>query len=125
VEVIIGMVRDPVFGPVMMFGLGGIFVEVLNDVAFRAVPMTRDDAESMLRQLRGHKLLHGVRGLPRVDEARVVDLLLQVADFVRAYPEISELDLNPVIMHERGYAIADARFLLNPNLLPLEGEGQG
>ncbi|WP_461583940.1 acetate--CoA ligase family protein [Tepidiphilus sp. HLB4] len=125
VEVIIGMVRDPVFGPVLMFGLGGIFVEVLNDVAFRAVPLTRDEAESMLRQLRGHKLLHGVRGLPRVDEARLVDLLLQVADFVRAYPEISELDLNPVIVHERDYTIADARFLLNPNMLPLEGEEGG
>nr|WP_289125333.1 acetate--CoA ligase [uncultured Halomonas sp.] len=117
VEVIIGMMRDPIFGPVLMFGLGGIFVEVLEDVAFRSLPLTLHDAQSMVDQLKAQKVLAGVRGAAGVDKQALVSLLMQVSQLVEAYPEISELDLNPVIAYPKGhsaanYAIVDARIIV-------------
>ncbi|GED44932.1 acyl-CoA synthetase [Vreelandella aquamarina] len=117
VEVIIGMLRDPIFGPVLMFGLGGIFVEVLEDVAFRSLPLTLRDAQSMVDQLKAQKVLAGVRGAAGVDKQALVSLLMQVSQLVEAYPEISELDLNPVIAYPKGhsaanYAIVDARIIV-------------
>ena len=117
VEVIIGMLRDPIFGPVVMFGLGGIFVEVLEDVAFRSLPLTLHDAQSMVDQLKAQKVLAGVRGAAGVDKQALVSLLMQVSQLVEAYPEISELDLNPVIAYPEGhsaanYAIVDARIIV-------------
>lgn len=116
VEVIIGMLRDPVFGPVLMFGLGGIFVEVLEDVAFRALPLSQVDAESMVAQIKAQKVLNGVRGAAAVDKAVLVELLMRVAHIVEAYPAIKELDLNPVILypenHAQRYAIVDARIIV-------------
>lgn len=117
VEVIIGMLRDPIFGPVLMFGLGGIFVEVLEDVAFRSLPLTLHDAQSMVDQLKAQKVLAGVRGAAGVDKQALVSLLMQVSQLVEAYPEISELDLNPVIAYPKGhsaanYAIVDARIIV-------------
>ena len=97
VEVIIGMLRDPIFGPVLMFGLGGIFVEVLEDVAFRSLPLTLRDARSMVDQIKAQKVLAGVRGAAGVDKQALVSLLMQVSQLVEAYPDICELDLNPVI----------------------------
>ncbi len=94
VEVIIGMLRDPIFGPVLMFGLGGIFVEVLEDVAFRSLPLTLRDAQSMVDQLKAQKVLAGVRGAAGVDKQALVSLLMQISRLVEAYPEICELDLN-------------------------------
>ena len=112
VEVIIGVVQDPIFGPVMMFGLGGIFVEVLKDVAFRAIPMSRADAHEMLDQIASRKILEGVRGNPPVDKKAIVDLMMAVAELVQAHPEIAEIDLNPVIARADALDVADARMIL-------------
>jgi acetyltransferase len=117
VEVIIGMLRDPMFGPVLMFGLGGIFVEVLEDVAFRSLPLTLRDARSMVDQIKAQKVLAGVRGAAGVDKEALVSLLMQVSQLVEAYPDIRELDLNPVIAYPKGhcaanYAIVDARIIV-------------
>ncbi|MBR0567064.1 acetate--CoA ligase family protein [Azoarcus sp. L1K30] len=116
-EVIIGVSRDPIFGPVLMFGLGGIFVEILKDVAFRAIPLSQHDAESMVDQLKARKVLEGARGEPPADKAALVDLLLKVSGIVSAYPQISELDLNPVIAYPEGYAAVDARVIVNRSVL--------
>ncbi len=113
VEIIVGVVRDPIFGPVLMFGLGGIYVEVLEDVAFRSIPLTRDDAETMVEQIKGRKILAGVRGEPPVDKAALVDLLLAVSSVVVAYPPLAELDLNPVLAYPDGYAVVDARIIVD------------
>ncbi|MBE2257361.1 MAG: acetate--CoA ligase family protein [Rhodobacteraceae bacterium] len=112
-EVIIGVVRDPIFGPVLMFGLGGIFVEILEDVVFRAIPMSYDDASSMLDQIKSHKILGGVRGEAAVDRAALIDLLLKVSAIVQAYSQLAELDLNPVIALDDGYAVVDARIIVD------------
>lgn len=116
-EVILGVVRDPIFGPVLMFGLGGIFVEVLEDVAFRAIPLSRQDAVSMVEQIKGRKILAGVRGESPVDKGALVDLLLKVSGIVTAYPQLSELDLNPVIAYSDGYAVVDARIITNRSVV--------
>ncbi|MGE0386681.1 MAG: acetate--CoA ligase family protein [Gammaproteobacteria bacterium] len=112
-EVIIGVSRDRVFGPVLMFGLGGIFVEVLADVAFRAIPLSEFDARSMIEQVKGRRVLDGVRGEPGVDRNALVDLLLKVSHVANAYPELLELDLNPVVMYAQGYAVVDARVIVS------------
>lgn len=113
VEVIIGVVHDPMFGPVMMFGLGGIFVEVLKDVSFRSLPMSRTDAEEMIEEIQSSKILEGVRGAAAVNKAALVDLMMQVSQLVLAHPEIKEIDLNPVILRPDGYDVVDARMILN------------
>lgn len=112
-EVIIGVSRDPIFGPVLMFGLGGIFVEILEDVAFRAIPLSRHAAVSMVDQIKARKILDGARGEAAVDKAALVDLLLKVSSIVSAYPQLAELDLNPVLAYPDGYAIVDARVIVN------------
>ena len=112
VEVIIGMSRDPQFGPVLMFGLGGVFVEIMEDVSLRVIPVTRRDAEEMIKEIKGYKILTGYRNLPAVDESGLADMLLKVADFVTQYPEIKELDLNPVIASDDGAVAVDARIVL-------------
>ncbi|HVO89287.1 MAG TPA: acetate--CoA ligase family protein [Casimicrobiaceae bacterium] len=115
-ELVIGAIRDAQFGPMIMVGLGGIFVEVLGDVAFRLCPIKRDDALAMLDELRAARMLGGVRGRKAVDRDAVVELLLRIggADGVMMAHEgdIEELDLNPVIAHERGATVVDARFVL-------------
>jgi acyl-CoA synthetase (NDP forming) len=112
VEIIVGVTQDPQFGPVILFGLGGVFVEVLEDVVFRALPITRADALEMLAEIRAHAVLDGVRGGPAVDKDALVQLLLSVSALCQAHPQIAELDLNPVIAHARGHTIVDARILL-------------
>ncbi|WP_010629245.1 acetate--CoA ligase family protein [Halomonas sp. KM-1] len=111
-EVIVGVIRDPIFGPVLMFGLGGIFVEILEDVAFRAIPLSRHDARSMVEQIKARKILEGARGEPAVNKEALVELLLTVSRIADAYPELSELDLNPVIVNADGYAVVDARVIV-------------
>lgn len=115
-EVVIGAVRDPEFGPMVMFGLGGIFVEILRDVAFRVCPITRQDAQSMLDEVRAAPLLNGARGRPAVDREAIVTLLLQLGGedglLMQLGDEIAEMDLNPVIIHERGATVVDARIIL-------------
>jgi acetyltransferase len=108
VELIVGVVDDPQFGPVVMCGLGGVFVEVLEDVAFRALPLTEADARAMLDDIDAQELLDGARGTPPVDRDAVVDLLIDVSEFVEAHPSVSELDLNPVFADSAGVEIIDA-----------------
>jgi len=112
VEVIIGMSKDAQFGPVLMFGLGGILVEVLKDVSFRIVPLSRRDAAEMLREIKGYPLLEGYRGQEAVDISHLEELLLKVSDFVEKNPEIRELDLNPVFAYGDGAIAVDARVIL-------------
>jgi len=103
VEVIIGVSRDPQFGLVLMFGLGGIFVEILRDVSMRLVPITRRDAEEMVREIKGYQILTGARGKPRADIEAIIDLLLKVSNLASDWGDsISELDLNPVVVFEDG-----------------------
>lgn len=109
IELIIGMSHDPNFGPVMLFGLGGTLVEVLDDVVLRVLPIDRRDASMMLSELRGRPLLDGFRGKPGASLPALEDLLLRVSDFVAHHPEIRELDLNPVIAYPDGNLVVDAR----------------
>ncbi len=111
-EVIIGMTTDPQFGAVMMFGLGGIFVEVLKDVAFRIVPLEPRDAKQIIREINGYPVLEGVRGQPAADLAALERMILQVSEFVSDHPEVAELDLNPVIAYPDGAVAVDARVVL-------------
>ncbi len=115
VEVILGASRDPRFGPLMMFGLGGTLVEVLKDVSFRLAPMWQISAERMVR---ADPLLQGARRLPRQlrrpTSAAIVDTLLRLSAMVCNHPEISELDINPLIVHAKGKgcSVADSRIML-------------
>ncbi len=111
-EVIVGSTTDPQFGPVMMFGLGGVFVEVLKDVAFRVVPLEPRDARQMVREIRGFPILEGVRGGPAADLGALESLVLKVSEFVSKHPEIAELDLNPVFAYPNGALAVDARVVL-------------
>ncbi|MDK1023500.1 MAG: acetate--CoA ligase family protein [Gammaproteobacteria bacterium] len=109
VEVIVGVTRDPVFGPVIMFGLGGIFVEVLKDVSFRVAPLLRRDAEEMIEEIRGHRILQGVRGQPPVSREALIDVILKVSELVSAYKDdIAELDINPLLLFPDGACAVDA-----------------
>jgi len=110
-EVIVGMNRDPQFGPVILFGLGGIMVEIFQDVTLRLLPLTRDDALAMIREIRGHKLLSGYRGQPPVDEQALADCILAVAKMAESHPEIVEIDLNPVFAYPDGILVVDARII--------------
>ena len=114
VEVILGASRDARFGPLMMFGLGGTLVEVFKDVAFRLAPMWNISAERMVRQIRSFQVLDGFRGSPPADVAAVVDTLLRLSEMVCNHPEISELDINPLIVHTvgQGCSVADSRVML-------------
>ncbi|MBV0926314.1 acetate--CoA ligase family protein [Halomicroarcula limicola] len=113
VELIIGVVDDDQFGPVVMCGLGGVFVEVLEDIAFRALPLTEADARAMLDDIEAQELLDGARGNPPVDRDAVVDLLVAVSTFVQANPSVTELDLNPVFADADGVEIVDAAITLD------------
>ena len=112
VEVIIGMSKDDQFGPVIMFGLGGIMVEVLKDVSFGIVPLAKRDAAEMIREIKGYPLLEGYRGQEAVDVSHLEELLLRVSEFVEQNPEISELDLNPIFAYSDGAVAVDARVVL-------------
>ena len=112
VEVIVGMTTDAQFGPVLMFGLGGVLVEVLKDVAFRVVPITHRDARQMMREIQGFPLLQGYRGQEPADMEALEDLLLKLSSFVEAHPELAELDLNPVFAYPKGAVAVDARITL-------------
>jgi len=101
-EVLIGMNRDPQFGPLVTFGLGGIYVEALKDVTFRVAPFTRLEAEAMLNEIRSKALLEGVRGKPPVDKEALVNTILRVGQLVQDFPEIAELDINPLIVYPEG-----------------------
>lgn len=111
-EVIIGTTTDAQFGPVMMFGLGGIFVEVMKDVAFRIVPLEPRDAKQIVREIKGFPVLEGIRGQPGADIEALERMILDVSSFVWDHGEIAELDLNPVIAYPDGAVAVDARVVL-------------
>ena len=111
VEVIVGMNRDPQFGPVILFGLGGIMVEIFQDVSFRLLPLTREEALTMIREIKGYRLISGYRGRPAVDEQALAHCLTAVAGLSEKHPEINEIDLNPVFAYPDGVLVADARII--------------
>lgn len=112
-EIIMGMIRDQSFGPVLMFGLGGVFVEVLKDVAFRIVPLEKSDAAAMMDEIQGKKLLQGYRGKEPADKERLQKMLVQLSDFVNVTPGIEEIDMNPVFAYSDGAMVVDARIILS------------
>lgn len=112
IEVILGAGKDPQFGHYIMFGLGGIFVEVLRDVAFRLVPLTPRDARQMIREIRGFPLLEGRRGQPPADLDSLEQALLGLSAFLEQHPEVKEVDLNPVFAYPHGCLAVDARVVL-------------
>ena len=112
-ELVIGMIRDPQFGPMLMFGLGGTSVEILKDVAFRITPLTRQDAKDMIRQIKGYRLLEGYRGQPPVDIEYLEDMLMKLSAFIEENPEIKEMDINPLFAYKKGAVAVDARIILD------------
>ncbi len=111
-EIIVGGLRDNIFGPVVMFGLGGIFVEVLKDVSFRVAPISYEDAYEMMREIKSAKLLEGYRGQPPVDKKAIADIIIAVAKLLEENPEVDSVDLNPVIAYPDGAVVVDARVIL-------------
>ncbi len=113
IEIIMGMIRDANFGPVVMFGLGGVLVEVLKDVSFRIVPIEKADAEEMTSEIQGRKLLEGYRGQDPADVPCLQEMLVKLSDFVNETPGIEEIDMNPVFAYKDGAVVVDARIILS------------
>ena len=111
-ETIVGAIKDPQFGQTIMFGLGGIFVELLKDVNFRIAPITADDAKEMITQLKAYPLLKGFRNTPPADIDALIGILMSTSRLVTENPEIKELDLNPVLAYQTGAKTVDARIIL-------------
>jgi acetyltransferase len=109
VETLVGMSRDPVFGPLVAFGLGGIFVEALRDVVFRIAPLGTQDAHDMLDGIRGRKMLDGIRGRPEANRVALADVLCRISQLAVDFPEIDELDLNPLLAFSDRVVAVDAR----------------
>jgi len=112
VEVIVGMSKDPQFGPVLMFGLGGILVEVLKDVSFRIVPVTERDAREMIKEIKGYPVLQGYRGQKPASIPALEQLIVKVSQFIENNPRIKELDLNPIFAYPDKAVAVDARIIL-------------
>ena len=111
-ELIIGGLRDPQFGPSLMFGIGGIFTEVYNDVTFRVAPIDRKDAAEMIRELKGSKILEGIRGNPPADQEAIITILVNTSELLYEHEAINQLDLNPVMAYPKGVCAVDARIIL-------------
>lgn len=111
-EVIVGSIKDPQFGPAIMFGLGGVFVEVLKDVTFRIAPITEDEAAEMISEVKAYPLLKGYRNTPPADLKAITKILVNTSRLVTEHPEIKELDLNPIMVYEKGAKAVDARIIL-------------
>ena len=111
---IVGMKRDPHFGPLIMFGLGGIYVEVFKDVSFGITPLSRDDALAMIKNVKAYQMLRGVRGVPMSDIDSLVEVLLRFSQLSTEFPEILEADLNPikVFEHDRGCCVIDFKMVI-------------
>jgi len=121
-EIIVGAIKDPQFGPALMFGLGGIFVEVLKDVTFRIAPITESDAKEMITEVKAYPVLKGYRGQPPADIDAIVNILLNTSKLVMDHKEIKELDLNPIMVYQKGAKTVDARIILEPPLKPSSSE---
>jgi len=119
-EVIVGVKRDPIFGPLVMFGLGGIYVEALADVSFRLAPLTEFDAWEMIGEVRSAKLLAGVRGAAPADRPALVDAIVRIGQLATERPEIAELDVNPLLVLPEGQGVVavDVRVIIDPRLIP-------
>ncbi len=111
-EAIVGVINDPQFGPTLMFGLGGIFVEIYRDVSFRVLPVTSEDIEEMIKEVKGYKILEGYRGEKPIDFSLLKDLLFKVSEMALNIPLIKEMDLNPVALYENLVVVLDARVVL-------------
>ena len=111
-EVIVGAIKDPQFGPAIMFGLGGIFVEVLKDVTFRVAPVTEDEAAEMIQEVKAYPLLKGYRNTPPSDLKAITEILVNTSRLMMDHLEIKELDLNPIMVYEKGAKTVDARIIL-------------
>ncbi len=111
-EVIVGGIKDPQFGPSIMFGLGGIFTEIYDDAAFRVAPIDEIDAKSLIHELKGYKLLEGARGKPPADLNSLVNILTNVSNLMLEHKSISQLDLNPVLVYPDGACAVDFRIIL-------------
>lgn len=109
IELIVGGLRDTQFGPAVMFGLGGIFVELFKDVTFRVAPFSLEEAQAMIREVKGYAILSGYRGKPPLDIDALAQLLSQVSQVMTNHDRIEELDLNPVFLFSKGLVVADAR----------------
>ncbi len=111
-EVIVGALKDPQFGQTLMFGIGGIFVEVLKDVTFRIAPIVEKDAKEMIKEIKAYPILKGYRNTPPADENAIVKILLNVSKLIMEHPEINQMDLNPIMVYENGASVVDARIIL-------------
>ena len=112
VEVIVGMKDDPQFGPVIMFGLGGVLVEILKDVSFRLAPITRREALEMIREVKGYPILLGYKGDRPADLAAISEIIIRVSKMSLEIPELKEVDINPILAYERGAVAVDARMII-------------
>jgi acetyl-CoA synthetase (ADP-forming) len=124
-ELIIGTTIDPQFGQMIMFGIGGIYVEVYQDVSFRLVPINSGDAKDMLNEIKGKPLLEGARGLPAADKNQLVEILMKVSELVKNNPDIQEMDLNPLLITPDGIVAVDARVILKKKGEPEAGKKLG
>lgn len=117
-EFIIGTTVDPQFGQMIMFGIGGVFVEVYKDVSFRLVPITSGDAKDMLSEIKGKPLLDGARGFPKADREELINILVKVSDLVDKFPAILEMDINPLVATKKGAIAVDAKIILSQDEEP-------
>jgi acyl-CoA synthetase (NDP forming) len=111
-EIIVGSTTDPTFGPTLMFGLGGIFVEILKDVSFRVAPIDIVEAREMVDEIKARKILEGARGMPPVDKDTLADILHKTSKMLMECPEIKELDMNPILAYPDGARVVDARIIM-------------
>ncbi|MGD0330052.1 MAG: acetate--CoA ligase family protein [Nitrososphaeria archaeon] len=112
VEVVVGMLRDPTFGPAVMFGLGGVLIEIMKDVIFRITPVSKEEAIDMIKKVKGYPLLSGFRGSKPLDVDAIADVICNVSRISTENPVIDQVDLNPVIVYEKGLVVVDARIIL-------------
>jgi len=113
-EVIVGALQDPSFGPTVMFGLGGVWVEVLEDISFRLAPLSAEDAREMIQEIKGYPVLAGIRGTPPADVGALIDIIQKIGQIAHEFSEITEMDLNPIFAFDngKGAVVADARIIL-------------
>jgi len=114
-ELVVGLTRDPQFGPCVMFGLGGIFTEILKDISFRVAPLEKHDALEMMREIKGHKILDAVRGMPAADIDALADILIAVGRIGLENDDVKEIDINPLILQGSKPVAVDALVVLDPN----------
>jgi acetyl-CoA synthetase (ADP-forming) len=113
IEVVIGALRDKQFGPTIMFGLGGIFIELIKDVSFRIAPLNNDDALEMIKEIKGYPLLLGYRGSPKLDVDAIADAIVKISELIMSIDEIDQLDLNPILVYPSGLMAVDVRIILS------------